>query len=154
MPRLGKSITAYSGLLVLSTNWGIAFVAIKQADAELSTVNLALLRWLIASVPFLVLLPIIGRPKTRFEWRDVPRLLLVAFANVVGYHISLNYAETTRSAGLAARLISFGPIFIVILSYFILGEKAGRKVLQGLVLAMAGTAVLSTSSISVNDLSS
>jgi drug/metabolite transporter (DMT)-like permease len=154
MPRLGESITAYSVLLVLSTIWGLAFVAIKQADAELSPVNLALLRWLVASVPFLALLPIIGRPKTRFEWRDVPRLLLVAFANVVGYHISLNYAETTLSAGLAALLISFGPIFIVILSYFILGERAGRKVLLGLVLAIAGTAVLSTSSISVNGLSS
>jgi drug/metabolite transporter (DMT)-like permease len=154
MSQIGKSIAAYSGLFVLSIIWGMAFVAIKQVVTELSPVNLALLRWLVASVPFLILLPIIGRPKARFERRDIPRLLVVALANVVGYHISLYYAETTLSAGLSALLTSFGPIFIAILSYFLLNEKAGRKVLIGLLLAIAGTVVLSTGSVSINDLSS
>jgi drug/metabolite transporter (DMT)-like permease len=154
MSRLQKSAAAYSGLAILSIIWGMAFVAIKQADMELSPVNLALLRWLVASVPFLVLLPIIGRPKTKLERRDIPRLLVVALANVAGYHISLNYAETTLSAGLSALLIAFGPIFIVVLSYFLLNERAGRRILLGLVLAVAGTAVLSTGSISINDFSS
>ena len=154
MSQLRKNITAYSGLLVLSVIWGLAFVAIKQAVTELTPVNLALLRWLVASVPFLVLLPIIGRPKARFERGDIPRLLVVALANVAGYHLSLYYAETTLSAGLSALLTSFGPIFIAILSYFLLNEKAGRKVLIGLLLAIAGTAVLSTGSISFNGLSS
>ena len=154
MSQLRKSITAYSGLFVLSIIWGLAFVAIKEADSELSPVNLALLRWLVACVPFLVLFPIIGRPKTKFERKDVPRLLAVALANVAGYHISLNYAETTLSAGLSALLIAFGPIFIVILSYFLLEEKTSRRVLVGLVLAFTGTAILSTGSVSASDLSS
>ena len=84
-----KSVTAYSGLAVLSVIWGMAFVAIKAVVVELSPVNLALLRWFIAGVPFLILLPIIGRPKVSFERKDVPRLLVVAFANVAGYHIAL-----------------------------------------------------------------
>jgi len=154
MSKLRKSFTAYSGLIVLSVIWGLAFVAIKQAVTELTPINLALLRWLVASVPFLILLPIIGRPRAKFERGDIPRLLIVALANVAGYHLSLYYAETTLSAGLSALLTSFGPIFIAILSYFLLNEKAGKKVLIGLLLAMAGTAVLSTGSISVNDLSS
>jgi len=154
MSQLRKSFTAYSGLLVLSVIWGLAFVAIKQAVTELTPVNLALLRWLVASVPFLILLPIIGKPRAKFERRDVPRLLVVALANVAGYHISLYYAETTLSAGLSALLTSFGPIFIALLSFILLSERAGRKVLFGLLLAILGTAVLSTGSISVNDLSS
>jgi len=154
MSKLRTSLTAYSGLLVLSVIWGLAFVAIKQVVTELSPVNLALLRWFVSSIPFLILLPIIGRPKTRFERSDIPRLLVVALANVAGYHISLYYAETTLSAGLSALLTSFGPIFIAVLSYFLLNEKAGKKVLIGLLLAMAGTAVLSTGSISISDLSS
>jgi len=132
----------------------MAFVAIKQADTELSPVNLALIRWLVASVPFLILLPIIGRPKAKFERKDIPRLILMALANVAGYHLSLNYAETTLSAGLSALLIAFGPIFIVVLSYTLLDEKAGRNILLGLALAIVGTAVLSTGSISVSDFSS
>jgi len=154
MSKLRTSLTAYSGLLVLSVIWGLAFVAIKQVVTELSPVNLALLRWFVSSIPFLILLPLIGRPKTRFERSDIPRLLVVALANVAGYHISLYYAETTLSAGLSALLTSFGPIFIAVLSYFLLNEKAGKKVLIGLLLAMAGTAVLSTGSISISDLSS
>ena len=154
MSQLRKNITAYSGLLVLSVIWGLAFVAIKQAVTELTPVNLALLRWFVASVPFLILLPFIGRPKAKFERRDLPRLLMVALANVAGYHISLYYAETTISAGLAALLTSFGPIFIAILSYLLLKEKVGNKVLIGLLLAIAGTAVLSTGSISATDFAS
>jgi len=154
MSQLTKSAAAYSGLIVLCVIWGLAFVAIKEADTELAPVNLALLRWLVASVPFLILLPIIGKPKTRLESKDIPRLLVMALANVAGYHISLNYAETTLSAGLSALLISFGPIFIAILSYLLLSEKVGRNVLFGLALAFLGTAILSTGSISVGDLSS
>ena len=150
-PRI---ITAYSGLVVLSLIWGMAFVAIKAVVTELSPVNLALLRWFIAGIPFLVLLPLIGRPKIPFERQDLPRLLIVALANVVGYHISLYYAETTISAGLSALLIAFGPIFIAILSYFLLREKTGRRVLVGLGLATLGTVVLSVGSISASDFSS
>ena len=149
-----KSVTAYSGLAVLSVIWGMAFVAIKAVVVELSPVNLALLRWFIAGVPFLILLPIIGRPKVSFERKDVPRLLVVAFANVAGYHISLYYAETAISAGMSALLTALGPIFIAILSYLILKETSGRRVVAGLTLATLGTVILSVGSISVGDLSS
>ncbi|HKT22555.1 MAG TPA: DMT family transporter, partial [Nitrososphaerales archaeon] len=149
-----KSVTAYSGLIVLSLIWGLAFVAIKEVEIELSPVNLALMRWLIAAIPFLILFPLIGKPKTRFERRDIPRLLVVAAANVAGYHLSLNYAETTLSAGLSALLIAFGPIFIAVLSYLLLHEKVGRRVLLGLALAFAGTAVLSVGTIGLSDFSS
>ena len=151
---MARSVTTYSGLIVLSMIWGLAFVAIKVADSSLSPVNLALLRWLIASAFFLGLLPIIGKSKSRFEGRDAPRLLVVAFANVVGYHISLNSAETSISAGLSGLLISFGPVFIVVLSVLLLNEKAGVKVMLALLLAVFGTLVLSIGSINANDLSS
>lgn len=149
-----KTVTAYSGLLVLSLIWGMAFVAIKAVLPELSPVNLALLRWLIAAVPFLALLPVIGRPKVPLEKADLPRLVVVALANVAGYHLSLYYAETTISAGVSALLIAFGPIFIAVLSYLLLKERTGRRVLLGLSLATVGAIVLSLGSIDVGDLTS
>ena len=149
-----RSVTAYSGLAVLSVIWGMAFVAIKAVVVQLSPINLALLRWFIAAIPFLILLPVIGRPKVRFEGRDVPRLLIVALANAGAYHISLYYAESSISAGMSALLTSLGPIFITILSYFLLKERAGRRLLAGLSLATVGTIILSLGSISVSDLSS
>ena len=151
--RVGRVAAGYTGLVVLSVIWGLAFVAIKQAIFELSPVNLALLRWLVAGACFLVLVPIMGRPKTRFERRDLPRLLVVAFSNVVGYHLSLYYAETTVSAGLAGLLVSFAPVLVVILSVILLHEHAGVRVVLALFLAVFGTLVLSVGQVSLADVS-
>jgi drug/metabolite transporter (DMT)-like permease len=73
---------------------------------------------------------------------------------VAGYHISLNYAETSISAGLSGLLISFGPVFVVVLSVLLLNEKTDLKVILALLLAFFGTFVLSIGSFSANDLSS
>ncbi len=118
-------------------------MAIRSAVQELTPVDLTLLRWLIVSGTFLVLAPFIGKTKAPILRKDIPRFALVSFASVGGYHLSLNYAETIVSAGLAGLLISFGPIFIVLLSAVFLKEKIGTKLAIALILATAGAFVLS-----------
>jgi drug/metabolite transporter (DMT)-like permease len=130
-------------VIILSVIWGLAFVAIRSAVQELTPVNLTLLRWLIVSGAFLALAPFIGKPKTPLVRGDIPRFVLVSFASVVGYHLSLNYAETIVSAGLAGLLISFGPIFVVLLSAVFLKEKIATKLIIALALAVAGAFMLS-----------
>lgn len=134
-------------LIVLSLIWGLAFVAIRRADFELSPVNLTLLRWFIAGAIFLVLIPIFGRAKAKFERREIPRLLLVSLANVEGYHLSLNYAETIVSSGLAGLLISFGPLFAVVLSAIFLHERVGKRLSAALLLGILGALVLSVGGV-------
>src|SRR5208337_4255793 len=136
-------ILNYGLVITLSVIWGLAFVAIRRAEFELSPVNLTILRWLIASGGFLVLAPVFGRPKNPIQRRHIPRILLVSFASVVGYHLSLNYAETIVSAGLAGLLISFGPIFVVLLSALFLKEKIGGRLMLALALAVGGAVILS-----------
>ncbi len=139
------NLRGYALLIVLSVIWGNAFVAIRVAVApgELSPVNLTLLRWLIVSAAFLPLYPLIGKSKVKFERRDFPRLLVVALTSVAIYHLSLNFSEQTVSASLAGLLISFAPLFSVILSALVLREKIGVKVRVALILAIAGAAVIS-----------
>lgn len=133
-------------VVILSVIWGLAFVAIRRAVLELSPINLTLLRWLIVSGSFLLLAPIIGRPKAPIRREHIPRIILVAFASVGGYHLSLNYAETIVSSGLAGLLISFGPIFVVLLSAIFLKEKIGIKLTTALALAIFGAIILSLNS--------
>jgi len=133
----------YSLILILSVIWGLAFVAIKRAEFELTPENLTLLRWIIASGSFLILAPIVGKPKNPMQKNHVPRILLVSFASVVGYHLTLNYAETIVSSGLAGLLISFGPIFIAVLSTIFLKEKISGMLMLALALALAGAFTLS-----------
>lgn len=134
---------SYVLLIILSVIWGLAFVAIRYLDFELSFVDLTLLRWLVASAGYIVILPFIGRMKKRFERGDFPRLLVVAFFNVVGYHLFLNYAEKTVSSSLAGLLISVGPVFSALLSVIFLKEKVAARLSFALVLAVMGAAVLS-----------
>jgi len=148
--RFWKLIRVYSLLLVLSVIWGLAFVAIREADFELSPVNLTLLRWFIASAGFLVLAPLFGRPKTKFQRQDLPRFLVISFANVAGYHLSLNFAEVTVSSGLAGLLIAFGPVFVVMFSAYALKEKIRPRIILALIIAVAGALLLSLSNLSTS----
>jgi drug/metabolite transporter (DMT)-like permease len=132
----------YGVLLVLSLIWGMAFVAIRRADFELSPVNLTLLRWLVASAGFLAVAPFLLKPKMKLERRDLPRLVAISLLNVPAYHLSLNFAEKTVSSGVAAFLTSLGPIFIAILSTFLLKEKISKRLAFAIAVGIAGTVVL------------
>ena len=133
---------------MLSVIWGLAFVAIRVLDTELSFVNLTLLRWFVASAGYLVLFPFLGKPRTPLSRVDVPRLLLIGFFNVAGYHLSLNYAEISVSAGLAGLLITLGPVFSALLAVTLLKERIGRRLILAIVLAVSGAAVLSAGDLS------
>ncbi len=93
-----------------------------------------------------MLAPKFGRPKMAVQRHHLPRILMVSFASVVGYHLSLNYAETIVSSGLAGLLISFGPIFVVLLSAIFLKERIGVKLRLALGLAVVGAFILSLKS--------
>ena len=118
-------------------------MAIRSVVSELSPVNLALLRWLVASACFLAFAPLVCKPKARFERKDFPRLLTVALFMVPVYHLSLNFAETTVSSSLAGLLSSLGPVFVAVLSKFFLKERIGGRLVFALVVGIVGAAIIS-----------
>jgi len=143
------NVRGYGLAVILCTIWGMAFVAIRVADFELSSVNLTLLRWIVVSACFLVLYPFIAKPKVKFQWKDFPRLLVVAVTSVDIYHLSLNYAEKTVDASVAGVLISLGPLFAIISSVILLNERVGKRFVLALVLALAGATVISSPDLSL-----
>ncbi len=150
----GRIARLYGPLVALSVIWGMAFVAIKELEPLLSFVNMAILRWIIASAGFLVLAPFMGRMAQKFERKDIPRFLLVSFANVVSYHLTLNASESTISAGMAVLLVALGPVFILLLSWIFLGERHGRQIIAAVALAFSGSIVLAMGSDIMNGSSS
>lgn len=141
--KMTRPLSAYALIIILSIIWGIAFVAIKVLEPYLTPVNLTLLRWLIASVGLLCLAPFVGRLNTRFERRDIPRFLLVTVANVVAYHLAINYSERTIAPGIAGLLVATGPVFVVILSWLFLRERHTKYMFLTIALALTGALVLS-----------
>jgi drug/metabolite transporter (DMT)-like permease len=132
----------------LSLIWGLAFVAVREADFQLSPLSIQLARWLVASAGFAVVLPFL-KPKARFEGRDAPRLLAVSLLSVVVYGTALNYSETTLSAGLAGLIVSLGPVFMAVFSVLILKERVGPRLVYALLLAVFGSVLLSVSDLRV-----
>lgn len=143
------NVRGYALVITLSTIWGLAFVAIRQADFELAPANLTLLRWFIVSAGFLVLYPFVIKPKARFERKDFPRLLVVALTSVVIYHLSLNTAEKQVDASLAGLLISIGPLTTVLLSSAVLHEKIGPRLWLAVALAIGGSVLISTPGLTI-----
>ncbi len=135
--------------VVLSVIWGMAFVAIKEADTELASNNLTLLRWLIVSAVFLALYPFIIKKPPKFERRDLPRFLLVALTSVDIYHLSLNAAEKVVNASFAGLLISLSPLTTVVLSGVVLHEKIRSRVKLAVVVAVVGAVVISIPDLTV-----
>jgi drug/metabolite transporter (DMT)-like permease len=144
---LERAAREYWLLFTLSIIWGIAFDAISVADRVLSPANLALLRWFIAAPGYLAILPFLGKTKVKFESKDLPRLLIISFANVPLYHLTLNYGETSVSAGVAGLLVSLGPIFIALLSRALLKEKVGKQLAIALTVATLGAVILALSQL-------
>lgn len=144
------NLRGYGLLATLSIIWGLAFVAIRKADFELTPVNLTLMRWFIVSAGFLLIYPFVVKPRTKFVFSDFPRLLVVSLGGVVIYHLALNTAESLIDASLAGLLISIGPLTVVILSSIVLHEKIGGRLWTALALAIFGSILISLPDLSLN----
>lgn len=132
--------------------WASAFVAIRVAARSFTGGPLALLRFSVASVTLLAILPLRRRTKrairpgrverSRVTRRDLPWLALVGLTGVALYHAALNEGERTVAAGTASLLIASSPIFTALLSRVALGERLGARGALGIGIGFAGVALL------------
>lgn len=131
-------------LLVQMVLWGTAFPMIKIALEDLTPPHLTLLRHLVASGTFVVLL-LAFRARLLPKRADVPYFLLLGFVGYTVYHLSLNFGQTNVSAGAASLIIATAPAMTSLLAVWMLGERmpwlgwAGSAVaFMGVVLIVVG----------------
>lgn len=132
--------------------WASAFVAIRVAARSFTGGPLALLRFSVASVTLLAVLPLRRRTeraipsdravRSRVTPRDLPWLAMVGLTGVALYHAALNEGERTVAAGTASLLIASSPIFTALLSRGALGERLGARGALGIGIGFAGVALL------------
>lgn len=123
--------------------WACAFPLIIVALRELSPVNLAILRLFIASTIFLCLVLFQQKRFSPFYRKDILRLFLLGFIGVSVYHLGLNYGEQYVSAGAASLIIATIPIFVVIFAKLFLSEQIDKKMVIGIITALAGVVLIS-----------
>jgi drug/metabolite transporter (DMT)-like permease len=130
--------------------WASAFVAIRDAGAEIAAGPLSLGRLLVGGAVLSVFVAM--RREALPPRRDVPRLVLCGLLWFAAYSVILNTAEHRVDAGTAAMLVNVGPILIATLAGLLLREGFPRALLAGCAIAFAGAVVigLATSERSVH----
>jgi len=126
-------LLAAAGTILL---WSSAFPAISYGLQAFTPPELALLRFLFASLVFAV--PVaLGwiRLPPRSDWAAIALLALVG---MTAYQLSLGYAMTRVPAGSAAVILSLAPGVTAALAAARLGEALGRRRIVGLAIAFAG----------------
>jgi drug/metabolite transporter (DMT)-like permease len=126
------------------TFWASAFVAIRHLGHDVSPGALSLGRLLVGSLALgVVLLGARGwRPVRRHDW---PGLVTIGVLWFGVYNIALNEGEQRVDAGTAALLIQMAPLLIALLAVVFLSEPSTPALWGGLVIALAGVALISVS---------
>ncbi len=125
----------------MSLLWGLPYLLIKVAVAELEPVVIVFLR---ASIAALVLLPVALKKGAlapiRPRWRAV---LLLSSIEIVGPFLLITHGEQHITSSLTGILIAADPLFIALLALkFDASERATRKSLIGLCVGLLGVATV------------
>lgn len=121
--------------------WASAFAGIRVGLEHYTPGQVALMRFLVASVALAVYA---GATRMRMpEARDLPAVVVSGALAFTVYHVALNYGEVTVSAGSASLLIATAPIFTALLAVVFLGERVVPTVWIGMGVSFFGAALIS-----------
>jgi len=140
MPRFtSRTLIALAFTLVV---WASAFAGIRAGLHAYSPANLAILRFLVASLVLAIYAGIahFRRPKLR----DIPGLVLTGAIGITFYNLALNYGETRVTAGAASLLIASTPIWTALAARFWLHEKLTAIGWCGVFVSFAGVALIAS----------
>lgn len=109
--------------------------------------TLLFLRFSIAVIPLLIAILLTDRKLFKIDFKEMP-LFIVCGLCIVGLNLCYNEAINTVPLSLAAVLLSLAPIYVLIIAYFLFGEKITSRKLICMILAIFGcilmTGVLET----------
>ncbi|MCX6826470.1 MAG: DMT family transporter [candidate division Zixibacteria bacterium] len=126
-------------LLVAVLFWGFSYIAIKVSLKYLTPVELIAARFVLGG---LTLLAIIWFKRLSLNFRGQFKYLLLAAAILFMHFWVMATGMETTTATNTAWILTTAPIFIAILSFFILKEQFGLYQIIGVILATIGVLLL------------
>lgn len=128
-------------LILLSILWGGTYVFAREALTELPPLTVTFARCAIGAavlVPVALLLryPV---PATGEAWRNFGVMALLN--NVIPFGLTF-WAQTMIPAGLASVMNATTPLMTLLVARFVAGEKMPKHKVAGLLLGLAGVAIL------------
>lgn len=134
-----QDMAIYLSLTCVVFLWGTSFAISKVTLDELSPLNLAGLRFVIAAVIFGAILAV---KQSRLSKEDIPKFIAMGFLAITSYfYIQYTGLLYTTSIN-AALLLSTSPIWTTIAGIFIGQEKVSSKTISGILLAFLGVTIV------------
>lgn len=122
--------------------WGFAYPAIRVGLQEgVPPQDLAIYRFWFGSLGFAVVLLFTWNHRPHLTRAEVLPLLLMALFGIVGYHLAINYAEVTTTAGRAAILVAASPLLTALFARLRFGDRISRGAALGLPIAFLGVLI-------------
>ena len=143
----GKQLRVHGLMILVVFSWGMAWAVGRILALGLPPMTGAWLRYVLTMVLFYAWFA--GRalkgyevnwlPSGRKTWRT---LTLIALTGVLGYQIFFMNGMRFTAAGDASLIITFNPIFTVLLAAPMLGQQISRKMFVGLFCGFIGVVVV------------
>ena len=146
MTAKSKIISAHIALLVTCILWSSAFVGIRKTVEYYSPENLALLRYLIASLAMFALYFFKSRKNT-VRLKDIPALILLGIIGFSIYNITLNIGEIKISSAIASFIMGQIPVISTLLAMLLFKEKIHKYGIIGLSICVFGIAIIAINSV-------
>ena len=135
------SWAAFFALVGASILWGSSFIAMKIAMREFSPLLAVFCRMAVASAVFaLIWRRMGGFAAGRADWKGI---IFMAFCEPCLYFIFESQALTMTQASQAGMITAMLPVMTAVAASFVLKEKLEVRAMTGLLLAVAGVAVMS-----------
>jgi len=123
--------------------WASAFVGIRHAVLEYHPFELALFRYIVASITLLIFALI---KKIRLpESKDLTHFFITGVIGISVYNIALNYGELSTTAGEACFIVNMAPLFTSLMGFYFLKEKIRLNFVIGLGISFFGVSLIAFS---------
>jgi drug/metabolite transporter (DMT)-like permease len=139
-PRGGVDAPALIALGIILLFWASAFAAIRVAVIAYPPGQVALLRFMVASLVMVIYAVITRMPLPAA--RDLPVIALGGFTGIAVYQVALNYGEVVVTAGAASLLVATAPIFSSMLAVWLLRERLKVWGWIGFFVSFGGAALI------------
>ena len=146
MQTLPRSMWAILALLTLC--WGLNWPMMKLALADLPVWTFRAACLVSGTIGLFTIARASGLT-VRVPEGQWPRLMLTAFFNIAVWNVLIGYGLTLLPAGRSAILAYTMPLWVVVLSIFVLNEKLTARRIAGVTLGMGGMLLLIGSEFAV-----
>ena len=134
-------------MLMVAIIWGLSWAIGRILTLELPALTGAWLRYILTMIIFYLWFAAMAINGKKVRWlpdskRTLKSLTIIGFTGVLCYQFFFMHGMYYTAAGDASLIITFNPIFTVILAAPLLGQPISRKMFLGLFCGFLGVGVI------------